>query len=343
MQKESESFKSLRNEGFRERTALSVEDLSVRFYLEAGAVSAVNHLSFEVQRGTNFGIVGESGSGKTVTALTIMGLLPMPPGRVDSGKIMFDGEDLLKKTPNQMRDIRGKKIAMIYQDPMTSLNPVLRVGFQIAESLIVHDKIPKGEAEERAIKLMGAVGIPDPEKRARAFPHQFSGGMRQRIMIAMALSTDPEILIADEPTTALDVITQAQILALLKSLQKQRNMTVILITHDLGIVAEFCDEVLVMYAGVGMEHGTTRQIFATPKHPYTRGLLESITRVDKDIKRLNSIAGEIPNLMRPPGGCRFHPRCPYAFQQCTVDEPEEFVLPDGRFSKCWLTATEAQE
>jgi oligopeptide/dipeptide ABC transporter ATP-binding protein len=321
-------------------TVLSVEDLSVRFYLERGAVSAVNHLSFAVQRGTNFGIVGESGSGKTVTALTIMGLIATPPARVDSGTIVFDGEDLLKKTVNQMRDIRGKRISMIYQDPMTSLNPVLRVGFQIAESIMVHDKIPRREANEKAIKLMESVGIPEPQKRARAFPHQFSGGMRQRIMIAMALSTDPEILIADEPTTALDVITQAQILALLKSLQKQRSMTVILITHDLGIVAEFCDEVLVMYAGVGMEHGTTRQIFASPQHPYTKGLLDSITRVDKDIKRLNSIPGEIPNLMRPPNGCRFHPRCPYVFQKCTTEEPEEFDLSNGRFSKCWLSAVE---
>jgi len=324
----------------KERTVLSVKDLSVRFYMESGIVSAVNHLSFNVTKGTNFGIVGESGSGKTVTALTVMGLVAIPPARVDSGQILFRSEDLLKKTQNQMREIRGKRIAMIYQDPMTSLNPVLRVGFQIAESLIVHEKIPRKQAYAKAIQLMEAVGIPEPEKRAKAFPHQFSGGMRQRIMIAMALSTDPEILIADEPTTALDVITQAQILTLLKSLQKQRNMTIILITHDLGIVAEFCDEVLVMYAGAGMEHGTTREIFASPKHPYTKGLLDSITRVDKDIKRLNSIPGEIPNLMRPPSGCTFHPRCPYAFQKCSTDEPREFVLPGGRFSKCWLSETE---
>jgi len=321
----------------KEETVLAVEDLSVRFYLTAGAVSAVNHLSFDVKRGTNFGIVGESGSGKSVTALTIMGLVAIPPARVDSGRILFDGEDLLKKSSDEMRQIRGKRIAMIYQDPMTSLNPVLRVGFQIAESIMVHDKVPRRQANERAIQLMKAVGIPEPEKRAKAFPHQFSGGMRQRIMIAMALSTDPEVLIADEPTTALDVITQAQILNLLKTLQRERNMTVILITHDLGIVAEFCDEVLVMYAGVGMEHGTTREIFSSPKHPYTKGLLDSITRVDKDIKRLNSIPGEIPNLMSPPTGCRFHPRCAYVFQKCITDEPNEFVMPGGRFSKCWLS------
>lgn len=327
----------------KEGTVISIEDLSVRFYMSAGAISAVNHLSFDVRRGTNFGIVGESGSGKTVTALTIMGLVAIPPARVDSGRILFGGEDLLKKTPDEMRSIRGKKISMIYQDPMTSLNPVLRVGFQIAESIMFHDKVPRREAYEKAIKLMGAVGISEPEKRARAFPHQFSGGMRQRIMIAMALSTDPQILIADEPTTALDVITQAQILALLKSLQKERNMTVILITHDLGIVAEFCDEVLVMYAGAGMEHGTTREIFSSPKHPYTRGLLDSITRVDKDIKRLNSIPGEIPNLMVPPPGCRFHPRCSFAFEKCSTNEPGEFVLPGGRFSKCWLSESEQEK
>ncbi len=306
--------------------------------MQAGVVSAVNHLSFDVNKGTNFGIVGESGSGKTVTALTMMGLVPIPPARVDSGRIIFDhDEDLLKKSPEQMREIRGKRIAMIYQDPMTSLNPVLRVGFQIAESIVVHDKVRRNEAYEKAIQLMEAVGIPEPRKRARAYPHQFSGGMRQRIMIAMALSTDPEILIADEPTTALDVITQAQILSLLKNLQKQRNMTVILITHDLGIVAEFCDEVLVMYAGVGMEQGTTREIFENPKHPYTKGLLSSITRVDKDISRLNSIPGEIPNLMIPPGGCRFHPRCQYAFQKCSLEEPGEFLVQGGGFSKCWLS------
>ena len=262
---------SAANMGGKERIVLSVEDLSVRFYMESGVVSAVNHLSFDVKKGTNFGIVGESGSGKTVTALTIMGLVAIPPARVDSGRIMFESEDLLKKTPVQMRDIRGKRIAMIYQDPMTSLNPVLRVGFQIAESLMVHEKIPRRQAYAKAIQLMEAVGIPEPEKRAKAFPHQFSGGMRQRIMIAMALSTDPEILIADEPTTALDVITQAQILTLLKSLQKQRNMTVILITHDLGIVAEFCDEVLVMYAGVGMEHGYYARDFRKPEASVYKG------------------------------------------------------------------------
>jgi len=314
----------------------------VGFYLSSGTVSAVNHLSFSVKRGTNFGIVGESGSGKSVTALTIIGLVSIPPARVDSGRILFDGEDLLKKNSDEMRSIRGKRIAMIYQDPMTSLNPVLRVGFQIAESIMVHDRVPRKEAYEKAIKLMEAVGIPEPARRAKAFPHQFSGGMRQRIMIAMALSTDPEILIADEPTTALDVITQAQILALMKSLQKQRNMTVILITHDLGIVAEFCDEVLVMYAGAGMEHGTTREIFTSPRHPYTMGLLQSITRIDRDIKRLNSISGEIPNLMSPPAGCRFHPRCSYMFQKCATDEPPEFLHTGGRFSKCWLSETEVR-
>ena len=268
-----------------------------------------------------------------------MGLLPVPPARIDSGRILFENENLLKKTPSQMREIRGKRISMVYQDPMTSLNPVLRVGFQIAETLIVHEKIPRQEAYSRAIEMMKSVGIPDAEKRSKAFPHQFSGGMRQRIMIAMALASNPDILIADEPTTALDVITQAQILALLRGLQKERNMTVILITHDLGVVAEFCEHLLVMYAGVGMEKGPTKEVFRNPRHPYTKGLLESITRVDVDVKRLNTIPGEIPNLVAPPNGCRFHPRCPSAFAKCTTDEPSAFRVDKDRFSKCWLSET----
>jgi len=308
----------------------------VRFHLESGSVDAVNHLSFSVKKGSTFGIVGESGSGKTVTALTIMGLLPSPPGRVESGKVLFGGENLLTKPRDEMQDYRGKKIGMIYQDPMTSLNPVLRVGFQIAETLIVHKGMIRKRAEEKAIELMTATGISESSKRARAFPHQLSGGMRQRVMIAMALATNPDLLIADEPTTALDVITQAQILELLKSLQKELNMTVILITHDLGIIAEFCNESLVMYAGHGMEYGTTKEIFADPQHPYTRALLNSITRIDTDVEKLPSIAGEIPNLVNPPTGCRFHPRCPHVFEKCKSREPPPFSLAGGRFSKCWL-------
>ncbi len=316
---------------------LHVEDLSVRFYLEGGFVDAVNRLSFTVQKGSTFGIVGESGSGKSVTAMTVMGLLPSPPGKVESGKVMFDGENLLGKTRDEMRKYRGKRMTMIYQDPLTSLNPVLRVGFQIAETLIVHDKMPRQRAEERAVELMEATGISEPEKRARAFPHQLSGGMRQRVMIAMALATNPDLLIADEPTTALDVITQAQILDLLKMLQTQRNMTVILITHDLGLIADFCSDVLVMYAGHGMEFGKAEDIFGHPQHPYTESLLNSITRVDTDVVKLPSIAGEIPDLFRPPRGCRFHPRCPLAFDRCKVEEPPPFPVGAGRFSKCWLS------
>jgi oligopeptide/dipeptide ABC transporter ATP-binding protein len=316
---------------------LRVEDLSVRFYMEGRFVDAVNHLSFTVRKGSTFGIVGESGSGKSVTALTLMGLLPSPPGRVESGKILFDGENLLKKTRDEMRKYRGKRITMIYQDPLTSLNPVLRVGFQIAETLIVHDGIPRKQAEARAVELMRATGISEPEKRAREFPHQLSGGMRQRVMIAMALATNPDLLIADEPTTALDVITQAQILDLLKTLQSQRNMTVILITHDIGLIAEFCSDVLVMYAGHGMEFGRAEHIFGNPQHPYTESLLNSITRIDSDVEKLPSIPGEIPDLFHPPRGCRFHPRCPRAFDRCTTEEPPMFTIGDGRFSKCWLS------
>ena len=315
---------------------LSVQDLSVSFYLESGIVRAVDKVSFNVRKGASYGIVGESGSGKTVTALTIMGLLPAPPARVDSGRIFFRGENLLAKTSQEMQQMRGSRIAMIYQDPMTSLNPVLRVGFQIAETLMVHESLSIRDAESKAIELMSATGISQPEKRAREFPHQFSGGMRQRIMIAMALATNPDLLIADEPTTALDVITQAQILALLKHIQEKYGMTVILITHDLGIIAELCDEVLVMYAGHAMEQGSCEEIFSDAKHPYTRALLDSITRVDRNIRRLDAIPGMIPDLMNPPPGCRFNPRCPLAFNKCSAKEPPSIRIADNRFLKCWL-------
>jgi oligopeptide/dipeptide ABC transporter ATP-binding protein len=315
---------------------LQVRDLSVGFHLGYGTVRAVDHLSFEVERGSMFGVVGESGSGKSVTALTTMGLLQSPPGRVDSGEILLDGEDLLKKSQEEMRRVRGKRVSMIYQDPMTSLNPVFRVGFQIEEALMAHEKVPRRQAEDKAIELLAATGIPDPEKRVREFPHQFSGGMRQRIMIAMALVTDPVLLIADEPTTALDVITQAQILELLRSLQQKRRMSVMLITHDLGIVAQYCQRVLVMYAGHGMELGTAEQVFDQPRHPYTVGLLGSMTRVDADVERLNSIPGEIADLVHPPSGCRFHPRCYAAFERCRLEAPPLFPVEGGRASKCWL-------
>ena len=319
----------------RNDTVISVQDLSVRFYLASGVVNAVENLSFNVRKGVGFGIVGESGSGKTVTALTIMGLLARPPGRIDSGKILYNGTNLLTTSQEDMRRLRGKSIAMVYQDPMTSLNPVLRVCFQIAEALMVHEKISQHEAEARAVELMSAVGIPDAEKRAKEYPHQFSGGMRQRIMIAMALATKPDLLIADEPTTALDVITQSQILALLEDLQRKHDMTVILVTHDLGIVAQLCDEALVMYAGHGMELNTVKGIFSHSKHPYTRGLLESTTRVDKEISRLTSIPGNIPDMIDPPTGCRFHPRCPLADNRCARQEPPAFLQVSGGYSKCW--------
>jgi len=319
----------------RNDTVISVQDLSVRFYLASGVVNAVENLSFNVRKGVGFGIVGESGSGKTVTALTIMGLLARPPGRIDSGKILYNGTNLLTTSQEDMRRLRGKSIAMVYQDPMTSLNPVLRVCFQIAEALMVHEKISQHEAEARAVELMSAVGIPDAEKRAKEYPHQFSGGMRQRIMIAMALATKPDLLIADEPTTALDVITQSQILALLEDLQRKHDMTVILVTHDLGIVAQLCDEALVMYAGHGMELNTVKGIFSHSKHPYTRGLLESTTRVDKEISRLSSIPGNIPDMIDPPTGCRFHPRCPLADNRCARQEPPAFLQVSGGYSKCW--------
>jgi oligopeptide transport system ATP-binding protein len=316
---------------------LSVKDLEVTFSTDDGIVRAVNGLSFDIEPGKTLGIVGESGSGKSVTALSIMRLIAMPPGRIERGEILFNGQDLLKLGEAQMRQIRGNKIAMIFQDPMTSLNPVLTIGDQITETIVLHQHKTRREAYARAIEMLELVRIPEPEKRLKSYPHQFSGGMRQRVMIAMALSCDPELLIADEPTTALDVTIQAQILDLMSDLQKRLNSAIVLITHDLGVVAEVCEKVLVMYGGNMVEYGTADQIFSDPKHPYTLGLLDSLPRLDEGgDRRLVPIEGQPPNLLRLPPGCAFAPRCPYALPVHAVEPPPVIDFGAGHVARCTL-------
>jgi oligopeptide/dipeptide ABC transporter ATP-binding protein len=315
---------------------LEVTNLRVGFKTDDGYVSAVNGLSYSVESGSTLGIVGESGSGKSVNALTIMRLIPIPPGRIESGSIMLRGENLLQKSEPEMRKIRGKDIAMIFQDPMTSLNPVLTVGDQIAEAVQLHLKVSKKESYERTVDMLRLVRIPLPEKRVKEYPHQLSGGMRQRVMIAMALSCDPDVLIADEPTTALDVTIQAQIIDLMNEMQQRLGSAIVLITHDLGVVAETCKNVLVMYAGNMVEYGSATQIFAQPRHPYTMGLLSSLPRLDeKNQKRLVPIEGQPPNLLRIPKGCSFAPRCKYRMKMCDQPVPL-YDFGDGHVARCFL-------
>ncbi len=300
---------------------LEVIDLSVEFNTDGGVVRAVDSVSFEVHKGKTFGIVGESGSGKSVSALSIMGLIPTPPGKIVNGKIYFDGENILNANHSRMREIRGKRIAMIFQEPMTSLNPVFTIGNQIDEVLALHQReLSKSQRQKKGIEMLELVGIPSPEKRYKEYPHQLSGGMRQRIMIAMALACRPDVLIADEPTTALDVTIQAQILDLMKQLQVEMGMGIILITHDLGVVAEICHEVAVMYCGKIVETADVNTIFINPKHPYTRGLLNSIPEFDStkmlDRGRLKTIDGMVPSLACLPHGCSFQNRCFRASSSC---------------------------
>src|SRR5579872_853087 len=316
---------------------LSVKDLEVTFSTDDGIVRAVNGLSFSLEAGETLGIVGESGSGKSVTALSIMRLISMPPGRIEAGSIEFQGQDLLQIGEPQMRSIRGNKISMIFQDPMTSLNPVLTVGDQIAETITLHQHKNSREALKRAIEMLKIVRIPEAERRVNNYPHQFSGGMRQRVMIAMALACDPALLIADEPTTALDVTIQAQILDLMRDLQQRLNSAIILITHDLGVVAEVCQKVLVMYGGNMIEYGTAEQIFGDPKHPYTWGLLESLPRLDeKGRTRLQPIDGQPPNLLRLPPGCAFAARCRYVMPECITTPPPAYEFGEGHVARCFL-------
>jgi oligopeptide/dipeptide ABC transporter ATP-binding protein len=320
---------------------LDVRDLRTYFRTESGVAKAVDGVSFHVNRGEVLGIVGESGCGKSVTSLSIMQLIPRPPGELVEGtSIRFKGEELVGVKESRMRDIRGNDIAMIFQEPMTSLNPVFTVGDQIGEALRLHRNVKKREARARAVEMLQLVGIPNPEERADVYPHQLSGGQRQRVMIAMALSCDPELLIADEPTTALDVTIQAQILELLADLRLRLGMAVILITHDLGVVAEVCDRVVVMYAGQVVEHGTVDQIFRDPRHPYTEGLLQAVPRLGMKKESLAVIPGTVPPPTNWPIGCRFHARCPYGWDLCVKEAPPLLQIrndPDPqRVARCWL-------
>ena len=322
------------------RKLLSVRNLKTSFFTHVGEVKAVRGISFDVNEGEVLGIVGESGSGKSVTSLSIMGLLQYP-GRVVDGEILLNGEDILTYSKNQMRRVRGKEIAMIFQDPMTSLNPVYTIGNQVMEMILEHEKMTKREARARAIEMLKLVGIPAAEKRIDSYPHEFSGGMRQRVMIALALSCNPKLLIADEPTTALDVTIQAQILNLIKKLNRQFGMTTMLITHDLGVVATVCDKVAVMYGGLIMEYGTADEIFYHPRHPYTMGLLGSIPHVDGGEKRrLIPIDGTPPDLINPPKGCPFSTRCKYCMNVCTREQPP-YYAEDKHRTMCWLLDVDA--
>jgi oligopeptide/dipeptide ABC transporter ATP-binding protein len=316
---------------------LEIQDLKVHFETDDGAVRAVDGASFSVDRGQTLGIVGESGSGKSVANMTILGLTQSPITSI-SGRIMLEGRDLLEASPEELQAIRGEEIAMIFQDPLTSLHPFYKIGKQLVEAIQVHKDVSKQAARERAIELLGLVGIPDAEQRMGDYPHEFSGGMRQRVMIAMALVNDPKILIADEPTTALDVTIQAQILRLIQRLQEQFGMAVILITHDLGVVADVADYINVMYAGRIVEAGTLDEIFYDPQHPYTWGLLGSLARPDRPrALRLSQIQGQPPSLLAPPQGCHFRPRCPYEFDKCKQTpglEPRSGTA--GHLDRCWL-------
>src|SRR5215208_6074492 len=315
---------------------LEVRDLKTHFRTDDGIVKAVDGVSFSVERGKTLGIVGESGCGKSVTCLSIMGLNNRQ-NTSSSGEARFNGENLLELSPRKLRTLRGNEIAMIFQDPMTSLNPVHTIGRQLVEAVMLHRDVTKKDARLRALELLKAVGIPRADRRIGDYPHQFSGGMRQRVMIAMALINDPDLLIADEPTTALDVTTQAQILSLMERLQEEFGSAIIMITHDL-VVAEIADDVVVMYAANVVEHGRVDEIFKRPHHPYTWGLLGSLPRLDADVDRLVQIQGQPPSLLNPPRGCRFHPRCPYVFNRCKQEFPELMAVPEepAHLQRCFL-------
>lgn len=316
---------------------LDIRNLRTYFYTEDGVVPAVDGVTLHVKRGETLGVVGESGCGKSQTSLSVMRLIPMPPGKLMEGsEILFEGQDLIKKSESEMRKIRGNDISMIFQEPMTSLNPVYTIGDQIAEAIQLHQGLNHKESINKAIEMLRLVGIPLPDRRVKEYPHQLSGGMRQRVMIAMALSCNPKLLIADEPTTALDVTIQAQILELMKRLKKELGMAIMLITHDLGVVAEMAERVVVMYAGKVVEEGDVVSIFKNPIHPYTEGLLKSVPRMDSDAETLHVIEGVVPNPLHLPEGCRFHPRCPYAIDKCKESQPPLEQIAPGRWVACFL-------
>ncbi|MBA4535737.1 ABC transporter ATP-binding protein [Bacillus aquiflavi] len=322
-----------------EKPLLEVRNLCTSFYIEGTEVKAVDGVTFSVPKGKTIGIVGESGSGKSITSLSIMRLI-QKPGKIKNGEILFKGEDILEKSEKEMRRIRGNNISMIFQEPMTSLNPVYTVGQQICESFQIHQKLNKKQAMIKSVEMLKLVGIPSPEKRVHQYPYELSGGMRQRIMIAMALACNPELLIADEPTTALDVTIQAQILELIKELQQKLNMSVIMITHDLGIVAETCDYVAVMYCGKVVEYADVKTLFKKPKHPYTIGLLNSLPRHDIDQEELQAIKGAVPSPTEMPKGCRFAPRCPQAVDQCFSQLPQLQKIDHFNQIRCWIYTDE---
>ena len=321
-----------------EAPVLKVENLRTYFRTRWGEVKAVDGVNFELRKGETLGIVGESGSGKSVTMLSMMRLIPMPPGRIVEGTITLDGEDLLQLSESEMSKVRGSKIALIIQDPMTSLNPVLSIGNQVTEAIRIHQDIPKRSVMEKALEVLRKVNIPAAESRVRDYPHQMSGGMRQRVVGAIGISCQPLVLIADEPTTSLDVTIQAQYLKLLRDLQQESGLSLIFITHDFGIVAKMCDRVAVMYAGKIVEMGTVRDIFNQPSHPYTEALLASVPKMEEDVDRLYAIEGQPPLLHDLPVGCAFADRCPYVMDRCREEYPPEFPVAEGHYSACWRLA-----
>jgi peptide/nickel transport system ATP-binding protein/oligopeptide transport system ATP-binding protein len=324
-------------------TLLSVKNLKTHFYSSGRTIRALDGVSFDIEEGAVFGLVGETGCGKSVTALSILRLIPSPPGKIVGGEIHFKGRNLLNLSEDEIRSIRGKEISMIFQEPMTCLNPVFRVGDQMAEVVMLHQGLQRAQAFENAVRMLERVHIPDAPHVARQFPHQLSGGMRQRVMIAMELSCHPSLLIADEPTTALDVTIQAQILRLIKEMKKELHTSILLITHDLGIVAEMCDRVAVMYAGSIVEEASVEEIFEHPQHPYSQGLWGAIPHVDEEKKTLAVIPGMVPDLSTPPEGCKFHPRCRFRFDPCDQTPPPLFQLSPGHLVSCFLYREEDRD
>lgn len=319
---------------------LKIEDLVIQYDTDSGCVHALNGLSLTLREGETLGLVGETGAGKTTLARSIMGLIQCPPGKIVSGKILYRGEDLLTMKEKHRQSIRGKEISMIFQDPMTALNPVLTVSDQIAEVIRNHQKCSRAQALQQAVNMMQLVGI--PAERGREYPHQFSGGMKQRIVIAVALACNPHLLIADEPTTALDVTIQAQVLRMMKKMRDQFATSMLLITHDLGVVAEICDRVAIMYAGEIVEYGSLAHIFKNPQHPYTKGLFDSLPRLEEDVRRLRPINGLMPDPTNLPSGCKFHGRCPFCMEKCTVAQPDAVEVEPGHQVQCWLVTKGAE-